>query len=162
LNRDPAVTRAFSYASVERFADWVKFQDAKAGGIAAIVGLAAGDLLNHVGNARAASIFPAFMFWLALVAAVATAVAVVRVWWPRTQTKGEANLYFWGQVASLSEVTYKNAVKAADVEFIDNAVSSQAWELATIVAVKTGRVKLATGAVSALVILWVGARALLG
>ncbi|HYM96913.1 MAG TPA: Pycsar system effector family protein [Candidatus Sulfotelmatobacter sp.] len=147
---------------MERFADWVKFQDAKAGGIAAIATLAAADLLNHVGDARKAKTFSALVFWLAVVAAVVTAVAVVRVWWPRTKTDAVASLYFWGRVASMSEVDYKNAVKAADVETIDDAVSSQAWELARITLVKTGRVRLATWAVAALVILWVAARALLG
>jgi len=162
LSRDPAVTRAFSYASVERFADWVKFQDAKAGGIAAIASLAASDLLNHVGQAKRAQILPALVFWLALVAAVATAVAVVRVWWPRTETKGKASIYFWGEVARKTADEYRDAVQAADVQMIDDAVSSQAWELAEIIAVKADRVKRATWAVSALVILWVVARALLG
>jgi Family of unknown function (DUF5706) len=162
LSKDPAITRSFSYASVERFADWVKFQDAKAGGIAAIAGLAAVDLVNHVGDARKASALPALAFWLAVAAAVGTAVAVVRVWWPGTRPNAQPSLYFWGRVATMSAVDYANAVQAADVETIDEAVSSQAWELARITAVKTGRVTLATWAVSALVILWVAARAMLG
>lgn len=153
------MTRTFLYASVERFADWVKYEDAKAGGVTAVATLAATDLMGHVGDAAKTNLSRAWIFWLAVGSLAVTALAVVRVWWPRTTTEGPATIYFWGKVAGMSESEYQAA--ARDQKQVDDAVASQAWELACIMKVKSHRVKLAMASVFVFVVLWLAARSAL-
>ena len=153
---DDATTRTFLSASVERFADWVKYEDAKAGGVAVVTTLAATDLMGHVQEAAKVGISKAWIFWLAVVSVAATALAIVWVWWPRTATEGTPTIYFWGKVACMSEPDYRAA--AQDHKNIDEALSSQAWELATIMKEKSHRVKLAMASALILVVLWLAGR----
>ena len=160
-DNDLAITTDFFYRSVERFADWVKFQDAKAGGVAAFVTIVSADLMNHIKEVHQPNqgiTLSAMLLALAFVAAAITAWRVAVVWWPIRKAEHKS-FYFWRDVADMTYDEYQHTVEDAGTIGVDAAISRQAWQLAKIVAMKTRRVQFALGAATALAILWLVARA---
>jgi hypothetical protein len=165
---DPKVKAEFYYKSVERFADWLKYQDTKAAGAAALLGL---GLVNLLENSK--SLTTAYQqsppglgwvvtiaFWLAMPVALFALFAIIRVFGPHVIAH-EDSLYFWGTVAKYSDPSiYRKAVQETDPEDLVGQVGGQAWQLAAITAQKTRWVKVAYRAALSFAFLWISDRAL--
>jgi hypothetical protein len=158
----------FYYKSVERFADWLKYQDTKAAGAAALLGLGMVNLLENSKSLTSAyqqspselGWVVTIAFWLAIPVALFALFAIIRVFGPHVIAH-EDSLYFWGNVAKYANPSsYKKAVQETNPPDLVGQVASQAWQLAAITAKKTRWVKVGFWAALAFAFLWISGRAL--
>jgi predicted permease len=124
---------------VDRFAEWVRFGDAKAGGVLVILGLGLADLLDHAARLTAAhdlhskwGDLATVLFWTALILAGIAVVTVSRALFPRVKATTDSE-FFFGTVANYgSGGAYRDAVARLTPEQIEGQLAEQAWELARI------------------------------
>jgi hypothetical protein len=159
----------FLFRSVERFADWLKFADAKAAAVIVIFGLGWADLLSRAGRlARAHSEFGGVYgwgatgsFWAACLLAVVTVVLLAQTLFPRLKSS-EHSLFYFGTVATeYTADDYAKAVDALSEAELAKQLSSQAWQVARIAHLKLARLKTAFYATLMFLGAWALARAFL-
>src|SRR3954447_12414669 len=130
----------FYYRSVDRFADWIKHADAKAGAALVVLGLGLSDLLDHARelvdahSEGGAGWLATLAFWGACLIAGSVVLRVVRAFFPRLSARGERSVFYFGEIAAAygSPAEYRAAVEAKSEEDIADEVGAQAWELARI------------------------------
>src|SRR5690554_5432834 len=101
----------FAVDSLDRFSDWARFADAKAGAVIVVLGLALSDLLQRAGPLSAAGlsgsrwgVVATVGFWVACVLATATTISVIAALFPKA-TPGEESLAYFGDVARAPTAT---------------------------------------------------------
>src|SRR5712691_36805 len=104
-SQSPLATVALLDRIVERFAAWVQFGDAKAGGVLALMAIGLVDLLNHAHRLASAhklvsdwGIVATASFWGALASAVIVVLLVSMGLFPRVKP-ATASAFFFGSVA---------------------------------------------------------------
>jgi Family of unknown function (DUF5706) len=165
----------FLYRSIERYSDWIKYEDAKAGAVLVVLAIGSTDLLTHAkflerahhlsGIGLAATI----LFWVAVALAAVTVFCVGATVLPYVgKSKRQAkSLYFFEYVAS----NYKDGATEARFETHVGALSTdaalmkqlapEARVLAVITAKKVKLVQWAMLAVLGFIAAWAVARILL-
>jgi len=164
----------FLYRSIERYSDWIKYEDAKAGAVLVVLAIGSTDLIthakfleraHHLGSVGWAA---TILFWVAVVLAAFTVLFVGLTVLPYLGPKRESSsLYFFGHVAS----KYKDAATEAQFETDVGALGTDAAlmkqlapetrELAVIAARKVKLVQWAMLAVLGFIAAWAVARILL-
>lgn len=135
--------------TVDRFAEWIRYGDAKAAGVLVVPALGLADLLNHGRQLSHAhsyesnwGLVASACFWLALILVVLVVGEVSRALFPKTRPTSESVLYF-GTVAKLTNNEYRTTFNAlTDAEMLTQ-LTNQAWELAGIAGTKFRRTKIA-------------------
>jgi hypothetical protein len=130
----------FYYRSVDRFADWIKHADAKAGAALVVLGLGLSDLVDHtreLADAHSdggAGWVATTAFWAACLIAASVVFRVVRAFFPRLAARGERSVFYFGEIAVAfgSPAEYRAAVEAKTDDDVAAEVGAQAWELARI------------------------------
>jgi len=160
----------FLYRSIERNADWVKYEDAKAGAVIVILAIGCADLIGHARfladahSSGTTGVLATIVFWVAVLFAAATVVFVGRTVLPTVKTK-RPSLYFFGTVTEKYADYpghYRRDVSAlgSGKQLIDQ-LAPQAWRLAQIASAKVQNVRYATLAVLGFIAAWAVARILL-
>jgi hypothetical protein len=151
--------------TVDRFATWVQFGDAKAGGVLALLVLGTADLIGHAGRLVRAhelrscwgAVATAF-FWIALALAVGVVFEVSRALFPRVRAKTHS-VYYFGSVAEYdSGAAYASKTMGLSADEVTQHMAAQAWELARIASRKFQRVRMAYWLVLAFLGAWALAR----
>jgi hypothetical protein len=163
--RDEATAAQMLERTVDHFADWVRFGDAKAAGVLALQALGIADLLhnaNRLANAHESAGFWAWsttlMFWAAVVLAVLVVTVISTALFPRVKPARESIFYF-GTVAKYDGgAAFADHVRALTENERVEHLAGQSWELATIGARKYARTRLAYWFVLAFLAAWASSR----
>ncbi len=147
--RQPPLARADRESlyekSVERFSQWVQFEDAKASAVLVLVGLGLVDLLGHAGRLIDAHLLRsdfglgATAFFATAIASAAVAVFfVIYALMPRytltplRRKPAEESVFFFGSVALWSRQGYQDRVASMSPDDLEREMASEAWQLARI------------------------------
>jgi hypothetical protein len=159
----------FLYRAIERFADWIKFQDTKAGATLVILAVGTGDLITNASRLAHAhqfsnpGVLATFAFWAAALFASMTLIFVALTLLPKVKAKTRPSLYFFGSVASFDSADeFAAQVRTLKSHDLISHLSAQAWELARIANRKALFVRIATFAVAAFLLAWAVGRLALG
>jgi hypothetical protein len=173
----------FLYRAIERFADWVKYEDAKAGAVLVVLAIGTADLAGH-GHALAhahtksfTGVLASIVFWFAIIPAAVTIGAVgltvmpsvtkgVGLFGAKTRPAAAESLYFFDDVAKKYKEKgadgFRDAVKAlGNEQALIAQLAPQAWALAVVASTKVKLVQVATGAALVFIAAWAVARVLL-
>jgi Family of unknown function (DUF5706) len=154
--------------TVERFAGWVQFGDAKAGGVLVLLGIGLADLLTHADPLLHAhhrhskwGDVATITFIAALALAVVVVIKVSRALFPRVKpTKDSA--FFFGSVSKYpSGAAYTAAFLALSGKDVAEQLGEQAWELARIASRKFAQTRHAYWLVLVFLGAWAVARSTL-
>jgi hypothetical protein len=142
-------TSDFLFRSIERFADWVKFADAKAAALVVVFGLGLTDLLAHAARLEEGHGIGGFdgwaatvLFWVACVLAAWTVLDLARTLFPSLKP-AQVSLFYFGTVAELERDEYANRISSLTSSALQRDLSSQAWQLAVIAQTKLARLRTA-------------------
>jgi Family of unknown function (DUF5706) len=162
MKEEPQIRSAdFFAASVDRFGQWLQFEDAKAGVVLVILGIALSDLLgkagalihahkSHSGWGGVASV----SFWVAVLSAAAVLALVIFALTPRIRAR-RPSVYFFGTVGTYGDPTeYESAVAALDDTALAHQMASQAWQLGAIAQLKARIVGWAFWFVAIFLVAW--------
>lgn len=155
----------FAKAALDRFSDWVRFADTKAGAVMVVLGIALSDLLTRagsltsVGQARSGWAYATLIaFWIAIGAVVATVTCVVKVLFPKV-SPSEESLAFFGDVAKHKTASkYREALLSLPEEKLADHLMSQAFDLVSIAQEKFRWTRWAYVSVFAFLVAWALAR----
>lgn len=155
--------------TVERFAGWVQFGDAKAAGVLVLLGIALADLLTHadplVHAHRLRSSWgdvATVMFIAALALAVLVVIEVSRALFPRVKATTHS-AFFFGSVSTYpTGSAYTASFLDLTAQDIADQLGEQAWELARIASRKFERTRRAYWLVLAFLTAWAMARSAMG
>jgi hypothetical protein len=154
--------------TVERFAGWVQFGDAKAGGVLVLLGIGLADLLTHadplVHAHRLRSTWgdvatAAFIASLAL--AVLVVIEISRALFPRVKATTHSAFFFGSASAYPTGSAYTAAFLGLTAEDVAAQLGEQAWELARIAGRKFERTRHAYWLVLGFLVAWAVARSAL-
>lgn len=155
----------FVTEALDRFSDWVRFADAKAGAVIVVLGLALSDLLKRAGAFAEAGHgasnwgeVATITFWIAGALAVATTVAVIATLFPKA-TPGEESLAYFGDVATAeSAAAYRQTLHALSANQLGDHIAAQAWDLSRIAKAKFVRIRYAYAFALGFLVAWAVAR----
>ncbi|MGH8925553.1 MAG: Pycsar system effector family protein [Acidimicrobiia bacterium] len=155
----------FVATSLDRFSDWIRFADAKAGAVLVVIGVALADLLERAGALTSAATATSrwgavatIAFWAGGGLAVATTVSVMAALFPSVKP-GEASEAHFGHVAEAESPTaYRQTLRGLSESQLADHVAAQAWDLARIATAKFARIRLAYLFALGYLITWAVAR----
>lgn len=155
----------FVAKSLDRFSDWIRFADAKAGAVLVVIGVALADLLERAGALTSAANFisrwgivATIAFWAGAGLAVATTVSVIAALFPSVKP-GEASMAYFGHAAKAETATaYRQTVRGLSESQLADLVAAQAWDLARIARAKFARIRLAYFFALGYLVTWAVAR----
>lgn len=155
----------FATAALDRFSDWIRFADAKAGAVIVVLGLALSDLLKRAGafadagHAESAwGEVATVAFWVAGALAVATTVLVILTLFPKA-TPGEESLAYFGDVAKAgTAAAYRQTLHALTEHQLADHIAAQAWDLSRIAKAKFVRLRYAYALALGFLVAWAVAR----
>lgn len=151
----------FANLALDRFSDWVRFADAKAGAVMVVLGVALSDLLARAGSLadawQAKSLLgwiATVAFWLACALAALTLSCVVSALFPRVTPREESLAYF-GDVAKYEDAgKYRKALLDLPPDRLVDHIFTQAFDLARIARTKFERLRFAYRFVFIFLALW--------
>lgn len=164
--RQPADKDEESYQflsdSLSRVSEWVRFADAKAGGVLAILALLLADALDKAGTLwRAYNLdhllgdVSTIAFWLALGAAVCTVALVSRALFPRIKSTTSSKAFFGDVARHENYEEYSAAVAEANAQ---EEIAKQVWEVSRIAAAKFTTLRYAYATAVTFLVLYVISR----
>lgn len=148
--------------TLSRVSEWVRFADAKAGGVLALIALLLADALDHAGSLwRAYEIdhwladLSTLSFWLALAAATLTVILVSMALFPRVvpTTSSEA---FFGDISR--HKSYKDFLAAVSRSRAQDEMAKQVWEISRIATTKFSMLRKAYTSAVVFLVLYVISR----
>lgn len=155
----------FATEALERFSDWIRFADAKAGVVLVVLGLALSDLLKRAGAfvdaglaASAWGEVATVAFWVAGGLAVATTVLVIMTLFPKAAPSEESLAYFGDVAKAGSAAAYRQTLHALSEGQLADHIAAQAWDLSRIAKVKFARIRYAYGFALGFLVAWAVAR----
>jgi Pycsar effector protein len=150
---------------VDRFAEWVRFGDAKAGGVLVLLGLGLVDLIDHATRLTAAHDLRSRwgdvatgLFWLALSFSALSVITVSRALFPRVKASADSDLFFGSVAQYPTGSKYAESIASLSTQQIERQLAEQAWELARIADRKYRRTREAFYLVLAFLVAWALAR----
>jgi hypothetical protein len=151
--------------TVERFASWVQFGDAKAGAVLLLLGLGLTDLLGKAGRLEHAHRLKSDWgdvatgsFILALALAAVVVLKGSRALFPRLKATTPSIFYFGSASEYASGPAYKADVVSLSRDAQTTHLAEQAWELARIAHQKFHRTRHAYWFAVAFLAAWSAAR----
>lgn len=155
----------FATEALDRFSDWIRFADAKAGAVVVVLGLALSDLVKRAGafadaghGASKWGEVATVAFWVAGGLAVATTLLVIMTLFPKA-TPGEESLAYFGDVAKAdSAAAYRETLHALSENQLADHIAAQAWDLSRIAKTKFVRIRYAYGFALGCLVVWALAR----
>jgi hypothetical protein len=155
--------------TVERFAGWVQFGDAKAGGVLVLLGIGLADLLTHADPLLHAHRLHSkwgdvatITFIAALALAVVVVIKVSRALFPRVKATTHSAFFFGSASNYPTGAAYTAAFLALTANEVAEQLGEQAWELARIANGKFAHTRHAYWLVVAFLSAWAVARSTLG
>ena len=155
----------FATEALDRFSDWVRFADAKAGAVMVVLGLGLADVVKRAAAFSRAGHAPSLWgevatvaFWVSCGLAVATTTAVVKTLFPRV-SPGEESLAYFGDVAKAdSPAAYRHLLHTLSEDELADHIAAQAWDLSRIARDKFVRIRVAYAFAFGFLVAWVVAR----
>jgi Pycsar effector protein len=154
--------------TVERFAGWVQFGDAKAAGVLVLLGIALADLLTHadplVHGHRLRSNWgdvATVAFIAALAVAALVVIEVSRALFPRVKATTHSAFFFGSASTYPTGSAYTESFLDLTAKDVADQLGEQAWELARIASRKFERTRHAYWLVLAFLSAWAVARSAL-
>jgi len=154
--------------TVERFAGWVQFGDAKAAGVLVLLGVGLADLLTHADpllHAHRLHSNWGDVATVAFIAALALAVLVVievsRALFPRVKATAHSAFFFGSASGYPTGSAYTASFLDLTAKDVADQLGEQAWELARIASRKFEHTRHAYWLVLAFLTVWAVARSTL-
>jgi hypothetical protein len=151
--------------TVERFAGWVQFGDAKAAGVLLLLGIGLADLLTHADPLLHAHRLRSdwgdvatFTFLAALALAVLVVIEVSRALFPRVKATTHSAFFFGSASTYPTGSAYTASFLGLRAKDIAEQLGEQAWELARIATRKFERTRHAYWLALAFLTAWAVAR----
>lgn len=148
-------TLAFNLALLDRQMNFFPRIDAKALALFAVdVGLTSVVALNFPYEAVGV-----WRWWLGIVAASLASLSLFHLWWvfiPRLKSAARHSLLYFGNIASMEEVSYVKTLGAATDQTLADDAAHQVWRNAEILMSKYRHLGWATKFTAIAVIPWLG------